>query len=117
MISKESMGQKIKEARQNYSKKIGIKFTSSDLAHKTGLSRGYIGDLEAGRTKPSMDALELIANACDLKISWFFDELPDELKDLNIEYITVTKELMEQGLSPEQIRKIAEITKIVNKDK
>jgi len=118
MLSKEAIGLRIKEARENYSVKLGFKFTQSDLAEKAGLTRGYICDLEAGRAYPSIKKLQAIATACDVNLGWFNSEpvdVPDGLKDLGIDYITVTRELKEKGLSPDDIRKLSDIAKLFKK--
>jgi transcriptional regulator with XRE-family HTH domain len=111
-ITKEMLGEKIREARENYSKKIGLKFTQSNLAKKINLTRGYICDLETGKAYPSFQTLLDIANACEVPLSWFTGEcipVPDELKSLGIDYINAALELKHKGLSPEDIRKLSKI--------
>lgn len=113
MLSKKEIGEKVKQARENYSKQLGFKFTQADLANKIGVTRGYICEIESGRSAPSTQRLQAIAEACGVDIGWFSEQpkLPAELKDLGVEYITVARELKDGGLTPEQIRKIAEIVK------
>jgi transcriptional regulator with XRE-family HTH domain len=121
MLSKEEIGMKIKKARELYSKKIGMPFTQSNLAKKVGVTRGYINDLECGRTYPSLEKLQQIVKALEIHLS-FFDsveleesELPEELKKLGIKYLSVTQELKEKGLTPEEIRKLAEVAEMFKK--
>lgn len=64
MTNKE-LGLKIKELRSKYSLKIGRKFLQKDLAEAVGISRGYIGDIESGRTKPNPELLGKIVDVLD----------------------------------------------------
>jgi transcriptional regulator with XRE-family HTH domain len=119
MLSSKEIGKRVKEAREHYGKKIGFKFTQSDLAQKIGVTRGYICEIEAGRANPSTPRLQAIAEACEVTMGWFSEdkqvELPQELREIGIEYITVARELKDDGLSPEEIKKIAEIVKMMKK--
>ena len=63
MLSKEEIGLKIKKAREAYSEKIGFEFTQAKLAKNAGVTRVYINDLEAGRSYPSLEKLQLIVAA------------------------------------------------------
>lgn len=64
-MNEKILGLKIKQLRSEYSLKIGKKFTQENLAKKLEISRGYLSDIESGRTKPSEDLLRKIAEACD----------------------------------------------------
>lgn len=121
MLSKEDFGLRIKKARELYSKKVGMNLTQAALARKIGVSRVYVNDLEAGRNYPSLEVLRNLTEALDVNLG-FFDsvpleekEIPDELKKLGIQYLSVTAELKEKGLSPEEIRKLAEIAEMFQK--
>lgn len=59
------LSEKIKKAR----KSAGL--TQRMLADMIHLSQGYIGDIERGRTNPSLSTLELIANALQIDIAEF----------------------------------------------
>jgi transcriptional regulator with XRE-family HTH domain len=116
MLSKEEFGERIKKARELYSKKVGTKFTQADLARKIKVSRVYINDLEAGRNYPSLEVLQNLVKALDINLGFFdstpLEEIPDELKKLGIKYLSVTAELKEKGLSPDEIRKLAEVAEM-----
>jgi len=118
MFNKESIGVKVREAREYYSSKIGIDFTQTDLAHKIGVSRSHINEIENGKVYPSIPKLNDIAKACDVTIGWFnseFVEVPQELREIGVDYIAALKELKADGLSPEEIRKLSEIAKVFKK--
>lgn len=72
----------IKEARKIKSKKINQKYTQKLLAKDLDKSQGYIGDLESGRTSPSIKILNDIAKACDVPISFFteYNDIDESLK-------------------------------------
>jgi transcriptional regulator with XRE-family HTH domain len=121
MLGKEDFGLRIKKARELYGKKVGVLLTQAALARKIGVSRVYINDLEAGRNYPSLEVLQNLTSALDINLG-FFDsvpleenEIPEELKKLGIQYLSVAQELKEKGLSPEEIRKLAEIAEMFKK--
>jgi len=60
-------------------KKRGL--TQEDLAEKTGLSQNFIARLETGTKNPSIDTIEIIANAIGCDIEEIVKENP---KDTNI---------------------------------
>jgi transcriptional regulator with XRE-family HTH domain len=51
-------------------KRYELELTQLELAHKCGLSRSYIGDIEAGRYMPSVRSLISIASALRLDLSF-----------------------------------------------
>lgn len=57
--------EKIKEARK------AARLTQRELASIIHLSQGYIGDIERGRTNPSIETLQLIADALHMDIAEF----------------------------------------------
>ncbi|QXM05296.1 helix-turn-helix domain-containing protein [Crassaminicella indica] len=60
------VGRKIKDLRTNKN------LTLKDLSEKTGLSIGFLSQLERGLTTIAIDALEKIADFLDVNISYFF---------------------------------------------
>jgi len=118
MLSKEMFGARIKKARELFSEKFGIIFTQAALARKIGVSRVYINDLEAGRNYPSLEVLQNLVDALDINLGFFDsvplteEEIPLELKKIGIQYLSVTQELKEKGISPEEIRQLAKIAEM-----
>ena len=118
MLSKENFGARIKKARELFSEKFGIIFTQAALARKIGVSRVYINDLEAGRNYPSLEVLQNLVDALDINLGFFDsvplteEEIPLELKKIGIQYLSVTQELKEKGISPEEIRQLAKIAEM-----
>lgn len=61
-------------------------FTLQDLSEKTGLSIGYLSQVERDLSSPSIKALRDIATALGINISWFF-EAPDSSQTGEQQYI------------------------------
>ena len=112
-MDRRKIGMRIKLARVFYEQRTGHKMTQEILAEKVGVSRGTIGDIESGRSYPSLELANAITKACGLTLDFLIsDELkdvPSELAELGVDYVAVTKELKDKGLSAEDIRKIAEV--------
>lgn len=72
--NKKDLGLLVKKARKLKSEKINKKYTQQMLANDIGISQGYIGDIESGRTYPTVPVLELIANACEVPFGFFGNE-------------------------------------------
>lgn len=96
------VGAKIRELRKE--KKLSLRH----VGEKTGLDHSYIGRIERGEiSSPSLDTLQRIADVLQVELSTFFGEkgqLPDELKEVGVEWITFAKEMKERELTPEQIK-------------
>ncbi|MGN7359987.1 helix-turn-helix domain-containing protein [Paenibacillus sp. SAF-054] len=94
------------------------KITQYQLAEKTNLSRSYVADVERGRYNPSLETLEAIAKALDVKISDLMEENkkdPDsheesELADIPIEKLNqYTLSYKGQTLSKEEADDVIEL--------
>lgn len=70
-MDKKELGERIKSARSLCSQKLGIRLTQQLLAEKIGISRSYMGDIESGRTYPTLVVLSSLADACGLPLSFF----------------------------------------------
>lgn len=70
-MKKKELGLRVKQARRQYMKKHGGKFTQQGLAEKVNVSRSYIGDIESGRTYPTFIVLKAIAEVCDVPLTFF----------------------------------------------
>lgn len=55
--------------------------TLAELSEKTGLSQGYLSQVERGISQPSIKALHSISRALGVTISWFFSKTSDENED------------------------------------
>lgn len=69
---KNIVGQNIRQIRQ----KLGL--TQEELANMSGLSQGYVNQLESGKRKFTQKTLCAIAEALDLPLNSFFKEEGEE---------------------------------------
>ncbi|MGC8976778.1 MAG: helix-turn-helix domain-containing protein [Candidatus Ratteibacteria bacterium] len=87
------IGERIKKIRK--SKKV----TQEELAWRIGLSTNFIGLIERGKKRPSLETLRKISNTLEVPISYFFEKvnykLPEE--DIMTKKITgILKEATEE---------------------
>lgn len=101
MISKEELGKLVKNARKIKSEKTNKRYTQKALATDIAKSQGYIGDIESGRTYPTLVVLSDIAKACEVPLNFFADienviqeyvgkqlgDYPSETQDMVKDYI------------------------------
>jgi repressor LexA len=71
MDLKKEIGNKLKLARAHKGKLIGRKYTGQMLADELRVSRGFIGDMESGRTPIPDDLKEKIIKICSLPNNYF----------------------------------------------
>ena len=93
-----SVGQEIKDLRK------ASEVTLSTLSEATGLSKGYLSQIERGISSPSVKALHSIGKALGVNISWFFpppSNEDDELKDFIVRKDKRRKLVFESGIKDE----------------
>lgn len=88
--------------------------TISDLGTETGLSQGYLSQIERGISSPSVKALHSISRALGVTISWFFSptsSTDSALRDFvvraeNRRSLAFSSGILDELLSPNLGRKI-----------
>jgi transcriptional regulator with XRE-family HTH domain len=55
---------------------LGI--SQEELAHRAGLHRTYVSDLERGARNPSIESIEKLAQALQISISELFEKTPSD---------------------------------------
>lgn len=85
------LGLKIKQLRSDYSLKTGEKFTQVDLSKMLGISRSYLGDIESGRTNPSIELLTKLAKVFDIDVNSLISS--EENLKLNIDSLKKTTDI------------------------
>ena len=55
-------------------RRMELKITQTDLAKKANIARGYLNDIEFGRSVPTVAVLSRIAHALKVKESYFFED-------------------------------------------
>jgi len=78
--------------------------TIAELGKATGLSKGYLSQIERGISSPSVKALHTISRALGVTISWFFPPETDdeaELRDIVVRAHARRKLSFESGITDE----------------
>lgn len=81
--------------------------TIEQLAKKLKITESAMGKYERGERKVKPEFLEQIAEIYEVPVSSFYGEeieIPKELKEVGVEWITFAKEMKEKNLTPEQIK-------------
>jgi len=78
---------------RKYRTEAGI--TQEELALRSGLSQGYINQLEYGNRKYTQKSLELIATALSKKVIEFFKDETSEIPEHMAEYSAKYKDINE----------------------
>lgn len=63
--------------------RISSKFTLQDLTDKTGISLGYLSQIELGKNRCAVDKLQTIAKALDMELWQIFKEVEIKLLQPN----------------------------------
>lgn len=91
--TKELLGARIKELRK------GKGLSQDTLAEQVGIDTKYLSRLEVGRSYPSLDTLERVADALGVELKDFFEFAhADDPKELKGTLTTLTKRLSDAQL-------------------
>lgn len=63
---------RIRFGRAVRERRIAIGLTQEKLAHKSGLNRSYITDIERGVRNPALQNVARLVNALDMTVAEFF---------------------------------------------
>lgn len=97
-MEKAEIGKRVKTARDVFGVLTDQKITQARLAELTKQSRSYIGDIEAGRTYPTLSVLFDISAALQIPIEYFVSE-KYQLKDYLFNKQSDTDKLIEAYLA------------------
>jgi transcriptional regulator with XRE-family HTH domain len=102
--------------------------TMEELAHFIDVSYSLIAMYENDKRQPTPKTLQALADYFNVSIDYLLgrtdnpktaliegDDVPKELRDLGVEYFTIAKELKDAKIPPDDIRKIVEAIKNINK--
>lgn len=103
--TKELLGARIKELRKL------SKMTQEKLAEQIGVDPKYVSFIEVGRSSPSLEAMEKIAQALDVEIKDMFEFSHQEAREVSIEQI----DEMLSDVTEEQLKIIHRIVKAFKK--
>jgi HTH-type transcriptional regulator, competence development regulator len=111
MDLQKEIGRKLKELRLQHD------YSVREVAEKIGVHYTYVSKIEKGQN-PSIDKLQKLCELYNVPVSSLFgeeQEVPDELKALDVKWITFNKEMIKEGLTPEKIKELVEVVKKLNK--
>lgn len=88
------------------------KLTLREFGNALDMDYSHLGRIERGTAAPSMKVLQKIADFFEVEVSSFFGEkteVPDELKEVGVEWITFAKEMQERNLTPDEIKTVLDL--------
>ncbi|MCM8772251.1 MAG: helix-turn-helix domain-containing protein [Candidatus Omnitrophica bacterium] len=103
------LGEKIRKIRKSKS------FTQEELAWKTGVSPNFIGFIERGEKKPSIETLLKIGEALEVPVSKFFEDFEYKIKEEDV-LIKKISSYLKEGTEKEK-KVIYQIVKSIIKKK
>lgn len=104
-INKE-IGAKVRSLRESKG------LTLREVATALDMDYGHLGRLERGTVAPSMKKIQSLADYFQVDTSYFFGEkgeVPDELKEVGVEWVTFIDKMKRRNLTPEEIEKVLDI--------
>jgi len=103
----EKVSERIKKLRR------AARLTQNQLAEKAGLSEDTIGALERGKASPSLDSLQKITGALQIRIKDFFDfeEEGEEIEEVKTAIADLTNYL--KGRDSKDIHFIIRLIKLI----
>jgi transcriptional regulator with XRE-family HTH domain len=87
-------------------------YTLEELGDKINFNYSNLSKIERGIRPPTLELIEKLSEFYNVPLSYFFGEenpIPEELKKLGAEWVTVVEELKEKEITPEEIKAIIEI--------
>ena len=114
-----NIGERIKDLRKNK------ELTFREVSEMTGMSTGYLSNIEKNNKRPSVKTLEKLAGAFKVPVAYFTDDsyldmysilkhLPDDIKEMVINsqdtpYLKLAKEAKDHDFTPEQIDALVQL--------
>jgi transcriptional regulator with XRE-family HTH domain len=99
------------------SERIKKGFTQEELGNIVNKSKNNISQYERGIREPDLNILRRFSEIFDCTLDYLLgntdnpktikiDDIPEQLKNLGVEYYTVIKDAKEKGISPDDLNKI-----------
>lgn len=104
------IGVRLKQLRETHD------YTMREVADRTGIHYTYVGKIEKGQI-PSLDKLKKLCDLYGISVASLFGEeieVPEELQELGVKWVTFAKDMQKQGLSPEEIQNWVKVIKSLN---
>jgi transcriptional regulator with XRE-family HTH domain len=107
-------------------------WSQQELAERAGISRGFLSEIETGKSMPSFEILLKVAAAFDVHLGYFTETgdkirldhiagiLPEELRELIVSdkfipYLRLVRQAEEWSLNPETLSELMNIVRTANK--
>lgn len=94
-------------------------YTLQELGDKINFNYSNLSKIERGVRTASIELIESLAKFFDVPISYFFGEtieVPQELKERDVEWIAFNEEMEKRGLTPDELKKIVDFIDSLNKN-
>jgi transcriptional regulator with XRE-family HTH domain len=101
------VGLKLKKLREE----MGL--TLREVGKRIEIDHSYIAKIEKGKM-PSLEKLKKLCSLYGVTVSSLFGEevgMPEELKELGVDWIRTARNMSEKGLTPEEVEKMVEIVR------
>lgn len=88
-----------------------------EVGERIGIDHSYVGKIEKGRI-PSLNTLKKLCDFYGIQVSSLFGdevEIPKELKEIGVEWITFAKEMKKRELTPDEVKAVMEAFKAIKK--
>jgi transcriptional regulator with XRE-family HTH domain len=103
------IGDKLRKLREQKN------LTMREVAEATNIDYTYISKIEKGKI-PSLEKLKKLCNLYGIQLSSLFGneiDLPNELKNDGVKWITFGEEMEKRDLTPDEIKKLLDALKIM----
>ncbi len=104
------------------------KLNQEELGLKLNLSQQTISAYENGSKQPPIDVINQLANFFGVSVDYLLgrvqekslhvvegDAIPQELREIGVEYLEIAKQMQDDDLSPEEVKKILDAVKNLKK--
>lgn len=111
MENNKEVARKLKELREKH------KYTTRYVGERVGISHAYVSNIENGKSElPKHSILERFCDLYNINMKDLYGDsvdVPNELKEIGVEWISFAKEMEKQNLTPDEIKKYVEAIKVL----
>lgn len=89
--------------------------TLEELGEKINFNYSNLSKIERGIRPPTLELIEKLAEFYDVPLTYFFGEekeIPEELKNLGIDWVTFVEDMEKKEITPDDIKAIMEIVNL-----
>lgn len=117
------IGERIKQLRED------LNLDRSELAKKLNLTYHALSKYETNERQPDYNTLKIIADFFNVSVDYLLgrvdeknlhvvegEAIPKELREVGVEYLELAKQMQDDELSPEEVKKILDAVRNLKKD-